>query len=192
MTTIIPAATSSEIIHATFIDLELGDTVYYLSTAERNHTINGNVYNGLFSLLTVSEISEDFKANRGDVNITISGIPDGDDNYLALFLTDKIKGGEVNIKRGFYNTTTEVLDLAEVYSRFQGVISNYSVEESTGIMEGKSTHSIQISCVSIDAILMNQHSGQYTNGASRRKFYPGDISFDRVQLIADMSLQFDK
>ena len=192
MATTITPVTDTEIIHATFIDLELGGTTYHLSTAERSHTIGGNVYSGLFSLLTISEISEDFRSTRSDVTITISGIPDGDDNYLSLFLTDRIKGGEVNIKRGFYNTTTTVLDTAEVYSRFQGVISNYGVAENTGILEGKSTHSIMISCVPIDAILLNQISGQYTNGSSRRKYYPADISFDRVQLITNKSLRFDK
>lgn len=192
MATPITAVTNPEIIHATFIDLELGGTTYYLSTAEKPHTINGNVYTNMFSLLSISEISENFKSTRGDVSIVISGIPDGADDYLALFLTDKIKGGEVNIKRGFYNTTTGALDTAQVYSRFQGVISNYGVEEQTGFIEGKITHSIVISCVSIDSILINQYSGQYTNGGSRRKYYPGDISFDRVQLVTNKSLKFEK
>ena len=192
MATTISAVTGNEIIHAVFISLELGGETHYLSTAERNHTINGNVYNGMFSLLSLGDLSEDFKATRAGINISINGIPDGEENYLAMFLTDKIKGGEVNIKRGFYNTTTGALDLAQVYDRFQGVISNYSVDEETGVMSGKATHTITLNCVPIDSILMNQMAGQFTNGASRRLFYPGDISFDRVQLITNKPLEFKR
>ena len=193
MATDISAVTGNIVVsHAQFVSLELGANTYYLSSAHKPYTIGGNEYTNLGSFISISDIAENFKSTQSDITISISGIPEGDDNFLALFLTDRIKGGEVTVKRGFFNTTTDELITTEVYGRYQGIISNYGVEENTGFFEGVRTHTIVLSCVSIDTILENTISGQRTSGTSRRKYYASDISFDRVAFIQNNSLTFDR
>ena len=106
-------------------------------------------------------------------------------------ITTKIKGGDVKIYRGFYDTTTSELDVTEVYLRFSGVITNFAIQESfTPIKE--LTNSVTITCASINSILDTKVSGQKTNPDDRKRLFPSDAVFDRVPELFNISFDFGK
>ena len=173
--------TEANVAHALFVNMVLGDTTYYLSDAYNALTVEGNEYTSLGALMSVSDIQDDYKSTQGTVTIAISGIPNTVD-FMDIILNEKIKGGEINVYRAFFDTVT-LEQQANAYLRYKGIISNYNVEENTDIINGVSTNTLVLTCSNVYTILSRKISGQRTNGASRRQFYPGDPSFDRVKSI---------
>lgn len=188
-TTITAVDGKNDISHALFIDLTLDSTTYYISSAYRNYTINGNVYNQLGYLLQAGSITDDLKTSNGDLVISLSGIPS---SLMTKVLTTPIKGGSVVIRRGFFNTVNTTLNTAQVYVRYQGIITNYAIDENFDVLTGDRTHTIAVTCASINQLLENKVTGQRTNKSDRQKYYPGDISFNRVKDLQNTSFDFGK
>jgi len=176
--------TEANVAHALFVNVTLGDTVYYLSDAYDALTVEGNEYTSLGALMNVSNIQDDYKSTQGTVSISISGIPNKTD-YTNIILNEKIKGGEVNVYRVFFDTNT-MEQQANAQLRFRGIISNFNIEENTDFINGNSTNTLILSCANVFSILSRKISGQRTNGASRRQFYADDISFDNVKLFTEI------
>ena len=174
-------ANADSIAHALFVNMVLGDTTYYISNAYNPLTVDGNLYTHLGSLMSVSDIQDDYKSTQGTVTLAISGIPNQAD-FMQIILNESIKGGEVNVYRAFFDTTTMVQE-ANSYLRYKGIISNFNIEENTNIINGVSTNTLILSCSNVYTILSRKIAGQRTNGSSRRQFYPGDSSFDNVRNI---------
>lgn len=188
-TTISAVSGQNKISHAMFIDLTLDTTTYYISSAYKPITIDGNNYNQLGYLLQAGSITDDLKTTNGDVIISLSGIPT---TLLTQFLTAPIKGGAVTIKRGFFGTDTYEIISGQVYTRYKGIITNYTIEETMDVLTGDRTHTIAVTCASLNTLLENKVSGQRTNSSDRNRFYPGDISFDRVKELQNTSFDFGK
>jgi len=101
MSTSIPAVdTELNIKHALLLDLTFGANVYYVSSAFKPITFDGNTYTELGSFLQLGEIQEDIKTTNGDIGITLSGVPQ---ENLDAVLDTKVKGGEVIVRRAFFN-----------------------------------------------------------------------------------------
>jgi uncharacterized membrane protein YgcG len=190
MATTITPVTENHIRHCMLIDLTLEGTTYYLSGAYKPLTYNSNTYTELGSFIGVSEMPEDIKTTNGDISISLSGIP-SEQNYMNLILTTKIKGGEVIIRRAFFNEDYS-LDSANVFQRYRGVITNFAVSEDTAILEGKNTNTVTVSCASINTVLDQKVAGQRSNPTDREKFFPGDGTFDRVPDLHRVSFDFGK
>jgi len=191
MATTISKVQDTRISHAVFIDLELGSNVYYISSAYQPITYNGNTYTELGAFLTMGDIQEDFKATNGDLAISLSGIP-SNANYVSIVMGTQIKGGNVVVRRGFFDVDNLTLNSSDVYERYRGVITNYNIGEDTSFLTGELVNSVTITCASINTLLENRISGQRTNGTDRKKFYPGDISFDRVKDLMNTDFDFGK
>lgn len=192
MSTSIPAVGANQVNSATFIDLQLGGTTYYITDAYKPMTINSNSYTQLGILLDVSEITYDYKTTSGTMTFSISGVPNTPD-FLQLIENTEIKGGDVEIRRAFFDPVDSDVIAGEDYLRFKGIVSNYGIEEETNIIEGRATNTIIFECASTFAILEKKIAGQRTNGSDRRRFYPGSIDFDRIKFIQDDNLpEFDR
>ena len=192
MSTPIPPVSNNEISTATFIDLQLGATTYYISDAYKPITLNSNSYTQLGILMDVSQITYDYKTTAGTMTIVISGVPNTPD-FLQLLEQTEIKGGDVEIRRAFFTPATSVIIPNEDYLRFKGIISNYGIEEETNFIDGRSTNTIIFECASTFAILEKKVAGQRTNGSDRRRFYSTSPDFDRVKFIQDENLpEFDR
>ena len=193
MSTTITAVQGTSISHAVFIDLTLDNTTYYLSSAYNPVTIGANTYTELGAYLQMSEVTEDLKTTNGDVVISLSGIPSEAD-YLAIVLdpTIQIKGGNVKIQRGFFDVDTQLALPGQVYTRYEGIITNWAIEEDTDFISGELVNRVSVVCASINSLLESKITGQNTNGSSRRKFFPNDESFDRVKAIQNTSFDFGK
>lgn len=190
MTTAITAVdTENHISHALFIDLTLDNVTYYLTSAYRPITFSGNIYQQQGWFLQVGTLTEDLKTTNGDVVISLSGIPN---SQMTLVLNQPIKGGTVTIRRGFFDTDTNTLIPGQMYTRYRGIITNYSIDEDFDALGGELTHTISVICSSLNNLLENRVSGQRTNGSDRNRFYPGDISFNRVKDLQNTSFDFGK
>lgn len=185
MATVIPAVTgNSSITTGTFVSLQLGDNTYYVSDAYNTITVNSNSYVPVGALLSVSDFTYDYKTTQGTVEFALSGIPNTTD-YMQIVQSEKIRGGDVEIRRVFFdNDTLEPLSGAE-YLRFKGLISNYVIEEETNVFQGASTNSIIFQCSSVYSVLANKISGQRTNGSERRRFF-SDTTFDNTSSIINL------
>ena len=189
-TSIPPVDGTFNVKHALLIDLNLSSNVYYLSSAWKPVTYNSNSYTELGAFLNVSNMTEDIKVTNGDISLSLSGIPSNED-YMAEVLGTPIKGGEVTIYRAFFNDDYS-LDSGNVFQRFKGVITNFSIEETENILQGQLTSSIGISCASINTILENKISGQRTAPSDRVKHFPGDGTFGRVPELQNVQFDFGR
>jgi len=192
MATDIPAVQdTTNISHAVFLDIQIGGTIYRISSAYSQVTIDGNNYLPSGAFLQISDLTEDLKTTNGDIQIALSGIP-AEYNYMSLILLNPIKGGKITIRRAFFDPETQQALAGEVYLRYKGVITNFSVDETTNFLNGELTNQITVTCASINTLLESRVRGQRTNGTDRRRFYPGDISFDRVKELQNVSFDFGR
>jgi len=190
MATTIAPVQQDHISSCLLIDLTLDSTTYYISSAYKPVTYNSNTYTELGSFLQISDFQEDVRTTNGDISITLSGIP-SEQNYLSLILTTPIKGGNVVVRRGFYDTSSHELDTSEVYDRFTGVITNFAIQEDFTPTQTL-TNSVTVTCASINTILENKVTGQRTNPDDRARLFPNDAVFDRVPELYNISFDFGK
>lgn len=179
----------NNISHALFIDLTLGTTTYYLSSAYRNFVIDGNTYNRLGWFLQAGSVQDDLKSNNSDMQVSLSGVPN---TLVNVVLGSPIKGGQIIMKRAFFDTETDQILSGQVYTRYKGIITNFNIEEVNDPFTGDRTHTVVLSCASLNQLLENKITGERTNGSDRKRFYPGDVSFDRVKDLQGISFDFGK
>lgn len=163
MTTTISAVdTERSIEHGVLIDLTLDGTTYYISNCYKSISYGGNDYLALAGFLTISEIQNNISNANDEIQVSLSAIPP---NYIAATLGEPIKGGEVNIYRAFFDYTTQEVITGEIYRRFTGIISNFSVQEDLDVANAEPTvnHTITIIASSIMGVLENKISGRRTN-----------------------------
>jgi len=191
MSTTITSVQEDNISHALFIDVQVGGNVFYMSNGYKPVTIDGNVYNELGTFLGVSDFQDDIRKTEGDVTISLSGIPSGQD-YLALMLAEPIKGGNVTIRRGFYNLSNAEIDTSQVFTRYKGVITNFSIQDDADRLNDTETVTMSIMTSSINTILKNKIKGQRTNPTERDRLYSGDKVFDKVPDLYNTAFDFGK
>lgn len=191
MSTNIPAVQSREIASCLLINLNLDGNVYYISSAYAPVTYNSNTYTELGSFLSIDTFREDIRTTNGDLTVSLSGIP-SEQNYLSIILNTPIKGGEIEIYRGFYDLSTLELDTSEVYLRFKGIITNFAITEEVDTFKGYMTNSVSIACASINTILENRTAGQRTDPDERKRLFANDAVFDRVPELYNVSFDFGK
>ena len=190
MATTITPVQQDHISSCLLIDLTLDNTTYYISSAYKPVTFDSNTYTELGSFLQVGDFQEDVRTTNGDISISLSGIP-SEQNYLSLILTEPVKGGNVVVRRGFYDLTTHELDTGQVYDRFSGIITNFTIQED--FRPGQElTNTVTVTCASINSILENRVSGQRTNPDDRKRLFPNDEVFDRVPELYNISFDFGK
>ena len=197
MSTNIPAVQKNAIEHGVLIDLTLDGETYFISNCYKNVTYNGNEYLALAGFLNTSDIQNNISNANDEIQIGLSAIPP---TYIAATLGQPIKGGEVNVYRAFFDYQTQEIITGEVYRRFTGIISNFSVQEDLDL-QGDSpeiTHTITIIASSIMGVLENKISGRRSNKQDFGIVWPelgnnpADPSMDRVEALFNSSFDFGK
>ncbi len=191
MATTIAPVQQDHISTCILIDLELDGITYYISSAYNPVTYNANTYTELGSFLQISEFPEDIRTTNGDISITLSGIP-SEQNYLSLILTEPIKGGNVTVYRGFYDTPHAEIQTDQVYTRYKGVITNFSIQDDASRLEDRETVTMSIMTSSINTVLKNKIKGQRTNPTERTRLYSGDKIFDKVPDLYNTAFDFGR
>ncbi len=186
--TTITELNANNIKYCLLIDLDIDGTTYYISNAYKAVTYNSNSYTECGAFLQVGQFSEDIKTTNGDINIALSGIPSNID-YIQTILGANIKGGTCKVYRAFFDDNYQITN---VYQRFSGIITNYSISEDENILDSRITNSVGISVASINTLLENRVTGQRTNPADRKELYPTDETFYRVPELHNVNFDFGR
>jgi uncharacterized membrane protein YgcG len=110
---------------------------------------------------------------------------------MSQVLTAPIKGGTVKLSRAFFDTNY-TYNPSNVYGRYSGVITNFSISEDEDIITGKLNNTVAITCASINTILENKVTGQRTQVPDRQKFFVGDQTFNRVPDLQNVQFDFGR
>ena len=183
------ALDSPSIRHAEFIRLTMPSNVYTFCNAAAPITVNGTTFTNLGSLLSISEIKRDIKANSSDLNISLTGV---DGTNVSIVLSSDIKGSRIEIWRGFLDSDNQIITTPtqQFFKRYQGIVSNYSITEDWNEQLRSRVATVGLSCASFRTILENRVGGVRTTPKIWQVFYPGDTSMNRVPAIAGSYFDF--
>lgn len=189
MSTTMEALNSSSIRYAEFIRLTMQSNVYTFCNAAAPITVNGITFTNLGSLLSLSEIKRDIKANSSDLNISLTGV---DGTNVSIILSSDIKGSRIEVWRGFLDSNNQIITspTQQFFKRYQGIVSNYSITEDWNEQARTRIATVGLSCASFRTILENRVGGVRTTPKIWQVFYPGDTSMNRVPVIAGSYFDF--
>jgi len=159
----------------------------YISDRTSAYTVEGNSYTGLGRLLDITTSASEITPSESEVTVNLSGIPT---NSIAEIVNSKIKGSKVTIYRGVFNANTGA-ELA-IQGRYRGFVNNYSLTEEYDPDARTATNNILLICTNAVSILGNKITGRKTNPESEKKFFPTDLSMDRVPTLAEEYYNFGK
>jgi len=189
MTTTMTALDSSSIRQAEFIRLTMASTVYTFCNAAAPITVNGITFTNLGSLLQLSDIKRDVKANSSDLSISLSGV---DGTNVVVVLDSNIKGSRIEVWRGFLDSNNQIITTPtqQFFKRYQGIVSNFSITEDWNEQIRSRVATVGLSCASFRTILENRVGGVRTTPKIWQIYYPGDTSMNRVPSIAGSYFDF--
>lgn len=191
MSTTITAVQGTRIRHGLLIRLDINGTIYRIANTYNPITWNGESYTALGHFLGITEIQEDLRATNNTISVTLSGIPSdvaGEPNYIGLMLQEPIKGSRIQIYRAFFDPDTGLLLNNQVFLRFSGYVSNFSLAEGNGQFEKSGVNTITLQCSNINGIIERRISGRRTNA----KDFDTDTGMYRVVEISNRSFDFGK
>lgn len=189
MSTTMTALDSSSIRHAEFIRLTMPSNNYTFCNAAAPITVSGITFTNLGSLLQLSDIKRDIKANSSDLNISLTGV---DGTNVAIVLGSDIKGSRIEVWRGFMDSNNQIITTPtlQFFKRYQGIVSNYSITEDWNEQVRSRVATVGLSCASFRTILENRVGGVRTTPKIWQAFYPNDNSMNRVPSIAGSYFDF--
>ena len=189
--TTINAVTGSQINHAEFVKLTVGNagTVYTFCNAAAPITVGGNTFSNLGALLNVGDVQRDIKATSDDMTIALTGIASAN---ISLILSSDIKGSLVEVWRGFFDSNNQIITTptTQFFKRYQGIINSVSITEDFNAEMRTRIATCSISCSSMRRILENRLSGIKTNQNNWQFLYPNDTSMNRVSEISNTFFDF--
>jgi len=168
------------------------EPVTTFTTYWKSLTVGSTVYTGLGSLITISESQNNIRSTGQVLTLGISGIPA---QNLALTKLNLLRGSPVEILRFVFDPATGVA-IPNIGNnpggRFFGIINNYTIdfEIDTRDPARSATSTILLECSSTVDVLNNKVTGRRTTGEDMKKFFPGDLSMDRVGKLANSNFNF--
>ena len=189
--TTINAVTGSQINHAEFVKLTVGNaaTVYTFCNAAAPITVGGITFANLGALLSVGDVQRDIKATSDDMTIALTGI---DPTNVGIILGSDIKGSLVEVWRGFFDSNNQIITTptTQFFKRYQGIINSVSITEDFNSEARTRIATCSISCSSMRRVLENRLSGVKTNQNNWQFIYAGDTSMNRVSEISNTFFDF--
>lgn len=191
MATTMTALNSPHIKWAEFVRLTLPTVTLTFCNSAGNVTVDGILFEGLGSLLGISEINRNVKSTSQDFRLSLTGI---DPDNIALVLSQDIKGSTLEIWRGFLDDNNQIITspTQQFFKRYQGIVNTMSIQEDFNTQARTRVATCVISSTSMRAVLDARTAGIKTNKQSWNYFYPGDTSMDRVAVIASTYFDFGK
>ena len=189
MSTTMTALDSSSIRHGEFIRLTMPSNTYTFCNAAAPITVDGITFTNLGSLLQLSDIKRDIKANSSDLSISLTGV---DGSNVSIVLGSDIKGSRIEVWRGFMDSNNQIITTPtlQFFKRYQGIVSNYSITEDWNEQLRIRVATVGLSCASFRTILENRVGGVRTTPKIWQAFYPNDNSMNRVPSIAGSYFDF--
>lgn len=153
------------------------------------YTINSEVYTGLGKLMSITSSKSELRVSSGELTITLSGIPN---TAIAEIVNSKIKGAPVRVYRALFNSNTNQLLAVSPnpLGRYRGFVNNYSLNEEYDSDARTASNTLVLVCASSVDVLQNKVAGRKTNPESQKRFYPSDLSMDRVPNLENATFDF--
>jgi len=165
--------------------------VLRFSDLNENFVINSETYLGLGNFMNISSSRSEIRASGGELTIGIAGIPN---SAIAEIVNSKIKGSPVRVYRALFDPISgNLLNLGSVSNplgRYRGFVNNYSLTEEWNPDTRTSSNTITLVCSSSVDVLERKTTGRKTNPASMKKYFPNDVSFDRVPALENATFDF--
>lgn len=195
-------------------------TSYSFSNSYQPETITddqeiSSVATGTFTplggLLSITAQQRDLTATAYDLQITLIGIdPNKLNQVLEVTLNNGgpnynagLKGGRIQIWRGFYDTNYRLIDTPQL--RFTGIVTSWHLTEDRQLEVD--TYTLVLQCSSFKTVLENRYAGRHTNatswntynGATQAPLYDSngkptnplyDSGMDNVQAIFNVTFNF--
>jgi len=194
--TIAAAVTGTNITHGLLIDLTVNTSTFYIANTYSPVVYNSNTYSAVGHFLGITDIQNDIRATNNNLTVSLSGIPsqggETEPNWVSAVLGSKIKGSRIEIRRVFFNSDTYAIEPGQVYLRFRGYVSNFSLADSIDSATLIGTTSVSLQCSNINAVIEKRLGGRRTNKEEQRRRYPNDTSMDRVRVISNKPFDFGK
>jgi hypothetical protein len=147
---------------------------------------------GLGQLVNIGAATRDIKSTANETVITLVGI---DTSMLALVLGADIKGSQIEMWHGFFNTNNELITTGGtggLYKFFNGYVNSFSISEDWNEDLRSYTGTVNVSASSIQLVLQNRVAGRYTNNNSWQFYNSSDTSMNRVNYISNINYYFGK
>jgi hypothetical protein len=182
-----PQINSAEFVRITiYNDYEVPEdtTVLTASSAYKDETIDSQVFSAVGGLMSIGGQQKSIRVTSADTTVALSGIQG---TLINTVLSTKIRGSELEIWRGFYNTSGELTSTAK---RFTGIITSYNITEDRAGLDDSFVVSVNAS--SYKTVLANRIAGRKTNKQSWQFFNTDDSSMNNVYSIAQQTFDFGK
>jgi len=195
MNVIAPVVGTNNIRTADFVRVNTGTDIYRFTTAPSNtlvSAVDSTEFSAVGTLMKVGDVQRDIKSTANDTTVTIVGI---DAALLGWVLGQNVKGAQIQMWHGFYNTDDQLLTSGGsggLYQFFSGIITSFTISETWMETSRSYVGTITIAASSIQLILQNRIAGRYTNNNSWQFFNSGDTSMNRVNFIETINYQFGK
>lgn len=195
MNIIAPVDNTNNIRIADFVRVNTGTDIYRFTTAPFDTTVaevDSSTFNAVGTLMKVGDVQRDIKSTANETTVTLIGI---DTALLGWVLGQNVKGSQIQMWHGFYNSADELITSGGsggLYQFFSGIITSFTISETW--MESSRSYAgvITIGASSIQLVLQNRIAGRYTNDNSWQFFNGGDTSMNRVNFIQNINYLFGK
>lgn len=154
------------------------------SSAYKDETLDGQVFSAVGGLMSIGNQQKSIRVTSADTTVALSGIQG---TLISTVLSTKIRGSELEIWRGFYNTSGELTSTAK---RFTGIITSYNITENRSGLDDDFIVSVNAS--SYKTVLANRVAGRKTNPESWQFFNALDSSMNNIYSIATQTFDFGK
>lgn len=195
MNVIAPVDGTNNIRIADFVRVNTGSEIYRFTTAPSNTTVSAvdaNSFLAVGTLMKVGDVQRDIKSTANETTVTLIGI---DTALLGWVLGQNVKGSQIQMWHGFYNTNDQLITSGGsggLYQFFSGIITSFTISESWMEETRSYVGTITVAASAIQLILQNRIAGRYTNNNSWQFFTPGDTSMNRVNFIQNINYHFGK
>ena len=195
MNPIVPIEDTNNIRMADFVRMTTNGTVYLFATTPSALTIpavDANPFTALGALMRIGDTSRDIKSTANETTVTIVGL---DTSYLGWILGQDIKGSQIEMWHGFFDTEGALITTGGtggLYQFFNGYISSFSISEQWNEEVRSYIGVISVAASSIQLILQNRTAGRFTNNNSWTFYNPTDTSMNRVAFISTINYAFGK
>lgn len=195
MNVIAPVDSTNNIRYADFVRLTTGSATYRFATTPTALTIpavDTEPFSALGQLVQVGEATRDIKSTANETSITLVGI---DTTMLSLVLGADIKGSQIEMWHGFFDTNNELITTGGtggLYQFFNGFVNSFSINEQWNEDVRSFIGIVTVSASSIQLVLQNRIAGRYTNNNSWQFYNSADTSMNRVNYISTINYYFGK
>jgi hypothetical protein len=154
----------------------------------------------LGGLMAVGDQHRDLRATSYDTSITVTGMdPAGYSSHedpgganttmsnIALVLSTPIRGSDIEIFRGFYNSNYEMVNFVP---RFKGIVTGYTISED--IQDGTDIFAVTVNCSSYKRVLENNIGGRRTNSNEWAIYDDTDTSMNNIEKLSGALFDFGK